>query len=108
MLRRKKAAVEVKVGRCGNFKHWRVIVPAAVAILVTAIAVSLAMRNKNLPPTGVTDTDTNAGVSDQPTVSQANALPFRFAENLQSLSSPSRNVMAGYGSCGDFVESTTI
>jgi hypothetical protein len=104
MLRRKKAAVEVKVGRCGNFKHWRVIVPAAVATLVTVIAVPLAMRNKNLPPIGVTDADTNAGVIEQPTVSQANALPFRFAENLQSLSSPSRNVMAEYGSCGDLLQ----
>jgi hypothetical protein len=94
-------------GRCGNFKkHWRFIVPAAMAILPTVVAVPLAMRNKNPPPTGATntDTDTNVDVSEQPTVSQANALPFRFAENLQSLSSPSRNVMAGYGSCGDLLQ----
>jgi hypothetical protein len=77
-----------------------------IIALGVGVGVPISYANKRAPenatPTAAeqggsgSDTDT-----DTPFVAQAQQMPFRFAEQLQPMN---RNVMAGYGSCGDLLQ----
>jgi hypothetical protein len=52
-------------------------------------------------PDGNVDVNTNTDIDTPIFIAQAQQMPFRFAEQLQPMS---RNVMAGYDSCGDLLQ----
>jgi hypothetical protein len=52
-------------------------------------------------PDGNVDVNTNTDIDTPIFIAQAQQMPFRFAEQLQPMS---RNVMAGYESCGDLLQ----